>query len=98
MAILTRALNSSNGRSHADRAGIDVLFALKSTFRQLCLHDLRTVRKNRLAASKDTCVIQEAKAHGWEGRLAPAWLEWHSISGGKPPFLTCETGTSSICP
>jgi hypothetical protein len=36
-------------------------------------------------------MTQETKSHGWEGRLAPARLEWHSISGGKPPFLTCET-------
>jgi hypothetical protein len=35
-------------------------------------------------------MIQETKSHGWEGRLALAWLECHSIGGGKPSFLTCE--------
>jgi hypothetical protein len=33
-------------------------------------------------------MIQAGKAQGWEGWLAPAWIGWHSTSGGKPPFLT----------
>ncbi|MBC8032208.1 MAG: BamA/TamA family outer membrane protein [Pyrinomonadaceae bacterium] len=30
------------------------------------------------------------ESHGKEGGLAPAGLERHSSSGGKPPFLTCK--------
>ena len=33
-------------------------------------------------------MIQETKSQGREGRLAPACVECHSISGGKPPFPT----------
>ncbi len=33
-------------------------------------------------------MIQEKEAQGGEGRLAPAWIEWHSTSGGKPHFPT----------
>jgi hypothetical protein len=35
-------------------------------------------------------MIQPGESLGWEGWLAPAPLEHHSTSGGKPPFLTCE--------
>jgi len=31
---------------------------------------------------------QARKPQGQEGGLAPAVLEWHLISGGKPAFLT----------
>jgi hypothetical protein len=33
-------------------------------------------------------MTQDRTAPGWEGWLAAAWSECHSISGGKPPFLT----------
>ena len=33
-------------------------------------------------------MIQEKQSLGGEGRLAPAWVEGHSRSGGKPPFPT----------
>ena len=26
-------------------------------------------------------------SQGWEGGLAPAWIEWRSSSGGKPASL-----------
>jgi hypothetical protein len=35
-------------------------------------------------------MVQERKSHGREGWLAPATVELHSTSGGKPPFPTCE--------
>ena len=31
-------------------------------------------------------MTQGRKSHGLEGRLAPAWIDGHSRSGGKPPF------------
>jgi len=38
---------------------------------------------------KDSKAITQAtKPQGQEGGLAPALLEWHSISGGKPAFPT----------
>ena len=33
-------------------------------------------------------MTQATKPQGQEGGLAHALLEWHSISGGKPAFLT----------
>jgi hypothetical protein len=38
---------------------------------------------------------QVQKSQGWEGWLAPAVVECHSISGGKPPFLTLRFCRSS---
>ena len=33
------------------------------------------------------------ESHGGEGWFTPAEIEWHSSSGGKPPFLTCKFST-----
>ena len=34
-------------------------------------------------------MTQKGKSQRWEGWLAPARVEWHSIlGGGKPPFPT----------
>jgi hypothetical protein len=41
-------------------------------------------------------MIQDEKAHGWEGGLAPAWIEPHSTSGGKPPFRTLRFLSLSV--
>ncbi len=41
--------------------------------------------------------IQVGKPQGWEGRLAPANIERHSTSRGKPPFLTCKAGNVGSC-
>jgi hypothetical protein len=30
----------------------------------------------------------------WGPRLAPALMDWHSTSGGKPPFLTLRLPSS----
>ena len=38
----------------------------------------------RLGNAWDSAVGKRSQ----EGRLAAAQFEWHSISGGKPPFLT----------
>src|SRR5678815_2244178 len=37
-------------------------------------------------------ITQVSRSQGQEGGLAPALLEWHSISGGKPTFLTLSPG------
>jgi hypothetical protein len=39
---------------------------------------------------------QEQEAQGWEGRLAPARVEQHSTSEGKPPFLTTSFCVSNF--
>jgi len=41
-----------------------------------------------VAEFKAVSMFQEAKSQGWEGRLAPACVKCHSISGPKPPFPT----------
>jgi hypothetical protein len=38
-------------------------------------------------------MTQDGKSQGGEGGLAPAQVEWHSIGGGKPPFLTLSLST-----
>jgi len=38
---------------------------------------------------------QDRKSQGQEGRLAPAWVECHRVSGGKPPFLTLSFSSRS---
>ena len=37
---------------------------------------------------------QGKESHGWEGRLAPAYVECHPSGGGKPPFPTMRLSKS----
>src|SRR6185436_4648905 len=43
-----------------------------------------------IAVNNQRKMTHRAESHGQEGGLAPACVEWHSASGGKPPFPTCE--------
>jgi hypothetical protein len=52
--------------------------------------------------TQDEAMTQDRKSQGWQERLAPARIDCHSKSGGKPPFPTLSFSTlsalsSSVC-